>query len=92
MKVIVRDMIVLGVFAFTWIMSLVMCKIGQFHNLFEALLSFPGHALITIGYYAVLNVSYRVLFISDCQNEYKELMDDLDEGRKFFKEKGIKYN
>ena len=60
--------------------------------LLEAVKAFPGHLLITIGYYAVCNICYSILFISDCINEHKELLDELEEGRQYFIQKGIKYN
>ena len=60
--------------------------------LLEAVKAFPGHLLITIGYYAVCNVCYSILFISDCVNEYKELIDKKKKKKKYFMSKGIKYN
>ena len=60
--------------------------------LLEAVKAFPGHLLITIGYYAACNICYSILFISDCVNEHKELLDELEEGKQYFIKKGIKYN
>ena len=90
MRIIVRDFIIIGIIFLIWLIALV-CSSNNL-PLLEAVKAFPGHLLITIGYYAVCNVCYSILFISDCVNEYKELIDELEEGRKYFESKGIKYN
>ena len=92
MRIIVRDFIIIGIIFLLWIITLIYSSNSDNSALLEAVKAFPGHLLITIGYYAVCNVCYSILFISDCVNEHKELLDELEEGRKFFTEKGIKYN
>ena len=92
MKIIVRDFILIIIIFSLWICALFYSSnIGNL-ALLEAVKASPGHLLITIGYYAVCNICYSILFISDCVNEHKELLDELEEGRKYFMEKGIKYN
>ena len=92
MKIILRDFLIILFIFILWVLSLIFAPLYGKDNLSEALYAFPGHLLITIGYYAVCNVCYSILFISDCENEYQELMDQLEEGRKFFQSKNIKYN
>ena len=92
MRIIVRDFIIVGVLFLFWIIALLYTSNSGNESLLEAVKAFPGHLLITIGYYAVCNVCYSILFISDCVNEHKELLDELEEGRQFFMKKGIRYN
>ena len=92
MKIIVRDFILIIIIFSLWICALFYSSNIDNLALLEAVKAFPGHLLITIGYYAVCNICYSILFISDCVNEHKELLDELEEGRKYFMEKGIKYN
>ena len=92
MRIIVRDLLIVIFIFCLWICSLFYSMNKGNAKLVEALYAFPGQLLITIGYYAVCNVCYSILFISDCENEYGELMNQLEEGRKFFEKKGIKYN
>jgi hypothetical protein len=92
MKIIFRDFLIILTILNIWIVAIFYAPLTGKDNLLEILYAFPGHLLITIGYYAVCNVCYSILFISDCENEYQELMDQLDEGRKFFKDKNINYN
>ena len=92
MKIIFRDFLIVLFIFLIWIFALIYAPLTGNNKLLEALYAFPGHLLITIGYYAVCNVCYSILFISDCENEYQELMDQLSEGRKFFESKNIKYN
>ena len=92
MKIIFRDFLIVLFIFLIWIFALIYAPFTGNDKLLEALYAFPGHLLITIGYYAVCNVCYSILFISDCENEHQELMDQLSEGRKFFESKNIKYN
>ena len=92
MRIIVRDFIIVGIIFLLWIFTLIYSSSSGNEPLLEAVKAFPGHLLITIGYYAVCNVCYSILFISDCVNEHKELLDELEEGRQFFIKKGINYN
>ena len=92
MKIILRDFLIVLIIFILWVLALIYCPLKGKDNLSEALYAFPGHLLISIGYYAVCNVCYSILFISDCENEYGELMEQLEEGRKFFKAKNINYN
>ena len=92
MRIIVRDFIIVGIIFLFWFFALIYFSNSGNEPLLEAVKAFPGHLLITIGYYAVCNVCYSILFISDCVNEHKELLDELEEGRQFFIKKGINYN
>ena len=92
MKIIVRDFILVVIIFTLWICALIYSSNIGNSALLEAVKAFPGHLLITMGYYAACNICYSILFISDCVNEHKELLDELEEGRKFFMQKGIKYN
>ena len=92
MRIIIRDFLIIVIIFILWLIALLYSsKMGD-PALLEAVKAFPGHLLITIGYYAVCNVCYSILFISDCINEHKELLDELEEGRQFFINKSIKYN
>ena len=92
MKIIVRDFIIVLIIFILWICALIYSSSIDNLALLEAVKAFPGHLLITIGYYAACNICYSILFISDCVNEHKELLDELEEGRQYFIKKGIKYN
>jgi hypothetical protein len=92
MKILIKRLILLLSILICWIICLVTFYIKGWNNALEVIETFPGLLLITIGYYAICNVCYSILFISDCINEHKELLDDIEEGRNFFKQKGIKYN
>jgi hypothetical protein len=92
MRIFIRDSIIVGIIFLIWIIVFICASNSGNLPLLEAVKAFPGHLLITIGYYAVCNVCYSILFISDCVNEYKELIDELEEGKKYFMSKGIKYN
>ena len=92
MRILVRDVLLLFFIFILWVGAIYECNINQWTTLFEAVIAFPGHLLISIGYFAACNVCYSILFISDCVNEHKELMNDIEEGRKFFEQKKIKYN
>ena len=92
MTILVRDVLILFFTFILWVGAIYECNKNQWTTLFEAVIAFPGHLLISIGYFAACNVCYSILFISDCVNEHKELMNDIEEGRKFFEQKKIKYN
>ena len=92
MKVIIRDFIIVLSLFLLWIFALIYSSNINNLALLEAVKAFPGHLLITIGYYAACNICYSILFISDCVNEHKELLDELEEGKQYFIKKGIKYN
>ena len=92
MRIFIRDSIIVGIIFLIWIIVFICSSNSGNLALLEAVKAFPGHLLITIGYYAVCNVCYSILFISDCVNEHKELIDELEEGKKYFMSKGIKYN
>ena len=92
MKIILRDFLLILFIFLSWICAIIYSSNIGNSALLEAVKSFPGHLLITIGYYAVCNICYSILFISDCINEHKELLDELEEGRQYFIQKGIKYN
>ena len=92
MRIIFRDLLIVIFIFFLFIFYLFYNINKGNEKLIEVLYAFPGQLLITIGYYAICNVCYSILFISDCENEYGELMSQLKEGRKFFEKKGIKYN
>ena len=92
MRIIVKDFTIVAIIFTIWVIALICTSNSENKALFDVVKAFPGHLLITIGYFAVCNVCYSILFISDCVNEHKELLEELDEGRKYFEQKGIKYN
>ena len=92
MRIIIKDLTIVGIIFIIWTIALFFSLNSGNSALLDVVKAFPGHLLITIGYFAVCNVCYSILFISDCVNEHKELLDELEEGRKFFEKKGIKYN
>ena len=92
MRIIIKDFTIVGIIFIIWTLALFFSLNSGNSALLDVVKAFPGHLLITIGYFAVCNVCYSILFISDCVNEHKELLDELEEGRKFFEKKGIKYN
>ena len=92
MKILIRDVSLLIIILLCWIIALCYFYINNMEQAFEASLGFPGHLLITLGYYAVCNVCYSILLISDCEKEYDEIQKDLADGKQFFEKKGIKYN
>ena len=73
MKIIFRDFLIILTILNIWIIAVVYPPLRGKDNLLEILYAFPGHLLITIGYYAVCNVCYSILFISDCENEYQRI-------------------
>ena len=40
-----------------WVAAILMCTINQWDKAFEAVIAFPGHLLISIGYYAAVNAA-----------------------------------
>ena len=92
MRIIVKDLTIVAIIFTIWVIALICTSNSENKALLDVVKAFPGHLLITIGYFAVCNVCYSILFISDCVNEHKELLEELDEGRKYFEQKGIKYN
>ena len=92
MKIIVKDFLIISLIFVVWVFLLLYASKNEDAALLEAVKAIPGHLLITVGYYAVCNVCYSILFISDCVKEYKELLDGLEEGRQYFTKLGIKYN
>lgn len=92
MKIFLKDLFKLAVILTIWYVSLGYCKDNDYYRAHEALKYFPFHLVVTIGYYAVISVCYNILFIRDCEKEFDELVEDIKEGRNFFKQRNIKYN
>lgn len=92
MKILLRDLVKLGIIFVIWYLALQFCSTREYWRVYESIKYFPFHLVITVGYYAVVSVCYKILFIRDCEEEHKELLDEIEEGRKFFIAKNIKYN
>ncbi len=92
MKIILKDSLKLLILLSIWYCLLSYFNNNQNYKLYESNKYFPFHLVVTIGYYAILSVCYKILLIKDCDKEYTELTDEISQGRKYFEEKNIKYN
>lgn len=92
MKLFIKDLIKIFVLAVCWLLAKDYCSKNEYFKLSEALNYVPIHLIITIGYYAGISVCMNVISIKNCDKEYSELIDDIDEARKYYQDKNIKYN
>jgi hypothetical protein len=92
MKLIVRDLLKLILILSIWYAVLTITLHRGYINLHESLKYFPFHLIMTIGYYAIISVCYKILFIKDCNKEYSELVSEIEGGKEFFIKNKIKYN
>lgn len=89
MKLIVKDIIKISFLFLIWnyIMSYQndkdtfqklsnLDKITQ-EKFFDMLSILPYFTVILVLYYAVMKISYNILFINDCEKEYDELITEL---------------
>jgi hypothetical protein len=89
MKFFIRDLIIVSLLHIVWYTLLNHFWKNNQWQLYESIKYFPIHFIISIGYYAVINISYKILFIKDCQTEYVKLLDEIEEGKKFLANNGI---
>jgi hypothetical protein len=92
MKLILKDLIKLAVLSICWILAKYYLNKNNLMNFSEALNYAPIFLIITIGYYAGMSVCMNVINIKNCDKEYSEIIEDIDEARKFYSEKNILYN
>lgn len=92
MKLIINDFLKIIVFTICWLLFKSFCNKNNFHNFSEALNYVPIHFIITIGYYAGITVCWNVVNIKNCEKEYLEIIDEIDEAKQFYLSKDIKYN
>lgn len=92
MKLIFKDLFKLITVLAFWYITLNYCFNGGYYAYYESLYYFPIHLVLTIGYYAIISVCYKMLFINDCKEDYTNLIDEIEEGKNFFKKNKIKYN
>ena len=92
MKVCLKFLLLSLIFSSIWAVCLCYTINNNMKIAAEIIKGIPGHFLISVGYYALVKVCYNILFISDCKKEYSELVKEIEEGREFFRKKGIKYN
>lgn len=55
----------------------------------EILPYLPFWALVTFGAYSLATLGWGVLTFKDKEGKYKELLEQIDEAKKFYKEKGF---
>ena len=58
-------------------------------NYYESIKYFPFHLIISIGYYAVISICFKLLSIRDCNKEYTELVEEIKDGKEFLEKNGI---
>jgi hypothetical protein len=92
MKYFLKDLGKLSIILIIWYYILNYLYNSQNYIAYESIKYFPFHLIITIGYYAIISICYKILFINDCEKEHQEISDEIEEGRKFFINKNIKYN
>jgi len=92
MRLILKDFIKVFLLAVCWLLAKDYCLKNNYNKLSESLNYVPIHLIITIGYYAGISVCMNVINIKNCQKEYSELIEDIDEARKYYEDKNIKYN
>jgi len=92
MKYFIRDLIRLALILVLWGSALACFNFYGCYNMYESIKYFPFHLIVTIGYYAITSVCYKILLIGDCENEYSALIEEIETAKKFFTENKIKYN
>jgi len=92
MKLIIKDIIKICLFLLCWILVKDFCSKNHYNKLSEAFNYVPIHLIITIGYFAGISVCMNVINIKNCGKEYLELIEDIDEARKYYESKNINYN
>lgn len=59
----------------------------KFHD--DILPFLPWWTLVTFGAYSLGTLGWGILTFKDKEDKYKELLDQIDEAKSFYKEKGI---
>jgi hypothetical protein len=91
MKIVKNDAIKISLILLIWYSIMTFVYNQKFYSVYESIRYFPFHLVITIGYYAVMSVCYKILFINDCEKEYDELIKEIDEGKQYFIKNNYKY-
>lgn len=91
MKIIQKDLIKLGFIMLLWLVARSWAYKHEKDALYEALSFTPIHLIITLAVYAVVSVSYKIIFIKDCNDSHRKLLEDLDDARRFFEKNKLKY-
>ena len=92
MRLITKDILKLSTIFLTWFILRKFCILNNYDNFNEAINYFPIHLIITIGFYAGVSVCLNVINIKNCEKEYSEVLDEINEARKYYMAKNIKYN
>jgi hypothetical protein len=89
MKYFFKDLVKLSVILFFWWTLLNYFYNNKKFNYYEVLKYFPVHLILSIGFYAIINVCYKITLIKDCDKEHEELVKEIEEGREFLKKNNI---
>jgi hypothetical protein len=89
MKFFLRDLVIVSMLLTIWYFLLNHFSNNNQWQYYESIKYFPLHLIISVGYYAVLNISYKILFINDCESDYSALLEQIEEGKKFLAENKI---
>lgn len=92
MKIYLKDFLTLAIIFSIWYALICYLYINNYFTLYSSLKYFPMHLIVTLGYYAIISVSYKILFIGDCKKEYHELLSEIEESREFFRKNNININ
>ena len=55
----------------------------KYLNIHEVIKIFPFYSFICLGYYAILSICYKVVFINDCEKEFNELTEEIANERRY---------
>ncbi len=88
MKIIHKDILKLSIIFILWIIF----YLNTHGTIKEAIKYFPMHLIITLGFYGIITISYNIIIIKDCKNDYKELLNEIKEAEDYYKSNNIKYN
>lgn len=92
MKIYQKDILKLIIILLSWYIALQYFHSHYYTRCYDAIKYFPFHLIVTLGYYAILSICYNVLFIKDCKTEHQELIEELNEAKRFFTQNKIKFN
>lgn len=91
MKIVKNDAIKISFILIIWYLILTFLNNQKYYQFYESIKYFPFHLVVTVGYYAVMSVCYKILFINDCEKEYDELVKEIDQGKQYFIKNNYKY-
>ena len=61
MRILVRDVLILFFIFILWVGAIYECNKNQWTTLFEAVIAFPSHLLISIGYFAAADSAESII-------------------------------